>query len=78
MAEKQNHSTPEQKAALGDDAKSSMSMRVYDEPTATTHKLSVGSTKDKTANNMTGVDVLDSEDMSFDLIMQNSVVTNHQ
>ena len=52
-----------------------MSMRVDDEPTATTHKLSGGSTKYKTANNM--VDVLDTEDMSFDLIMQNSVVTNH-
>lgn len=75
MADRQNHSTPEQKGALGDDAKSSMSMRVDDEPTATTHKLSGGSTKYK-GRNM--VDVLDSEDMSFDLIMQNSVVTNHQ
>lgn len=51
-------------------------MRVDDEPTMTTHKHSGDSRKYKHPHNM--VDVLDTDDMSFDLIAQNQSTTIKQ
>ena len=61
---------------FGDDVKSSISMRVDDEPTEITNKMLGDLTKTRTVmqNANTMADALDSEDMTFDMTMQNSAI----
>ena len=58
---------------FADDAKSSMSMRVDDEPTEITNKMMMTGELSKTRavmqNANTMADALDSEDMTFDMTM---------
>ena len=58
---------------FADDAKSSMSMRVDDEPTEITNKMMMSGDLSKTRavmqNANTMADALDSEDMTFDMTM---------
>lgn len=56
----------------GDDAKSHVSMRGDDEPTATTQMANGYTTRCNKLPGSTAVDVLDTEDMTFDLIAQNT------
>ena len=61
----------------GEDSKSNncVSMRGDDEPTATTHVHNGFATRPRIPSGA-AADVLDAEDMSFDLIAQNTVIAN--
>ena len=63
--------------AFGDDAKSSVSMRVEEEPTEITNRMIIsdgGKTKTVMQNANIIAEVLDGEDMTFDMTMQHSQI----